>query len=207
VGAVSTVILVKKMGRESQRWFYVTCGFELSLLLLAGIIAGVLQRGLFAGLQWDLEDALWGVSASLPPLAVFFYALKSAWKPLVEIRDALDRTAGRLFGNFSIIQLFTVSALAGICEEALFRSVVQGGLETVLGRMAALFVASTAFGFAHLLNWSYGWFSFLAGLYLGGLWLATDNLLTPMITHGLYDFLALVYYLRICQHDYSREFP
>jgi membrane protease YdiL (CAAX protease family) len=35
------------------------------------------------------------------------------------------------------------------------------------------------------------------GLYLGLLWLWTGNLLTPMITHAVYDILALVYFLRV----------
>jgi membrane protease YdiL (CAAX protease family) len=33
-------------------------------------------------------------------------------------------------------------------------------------------------------------------LYLGWLWLASGNLLAPIITHGLYDFLALAYLTR-----------
>lgn len=192
------------MDPDSQRWFRFTCGFEISLLLLAAIIARLAQRPLFADLHWNFEDALWGINATAPPLAVFVHSLQSDWKPFREIRGALDRTVGQLFRRFSVVQLLVVSALAGISEEVLFRAVAQGGLGESLGRMVALLVASVAFGCVHLLNWSYGCFSFLAGLYLGGLWLATGNLLTPMITHGLYDFLALVYYLRISRRDTNR---
>ena len=32
--------------------------------------------------------------------------------------------------------------------------------------------------------------------YLGWLWLASDNLLVPIVTHAAYDFAALVYLLR-----------
>jgi membrane protease YdiL (CAAX protease family) len=35
------------------------------------------------------------------------------------------------------------------------------------------------------------------GLYLGLLWIWTGNLMTPMITHAVYDFAALVHFLRI----------
>ncbi len=189
------------MDPESRRWFWITCLFESSLLLVAGIVSCLAHRPLFGDLHWNFEDALWGISASAPPLAVFLKGLQASWKPFAAIRNALDRTVGNLFARFSIIQLLAVSLLAGISEEVLFRSAVQGGLERSLGCAGALCVAALVFGCAHLLNWSYGSFSVLAGLYLGGLWLVTGNLLAPIITHGLYDFLALVYYLRIYRHD------
>jgi membrane protease YdiL (CAAX protease family) len=37
----------------------------------------------------------------------------------------------------------------------------------------------------------------LIGLYSGLLWIWTGNLITPMITHAAYDFVALVYFLRL----------
>jgi membrane protease YdiL (CAAX protease family) len=36
----------------------------------------------------------------------------------------------------------------------------------------------------------------LVGLYLGWLWMVTDNLLVPIVAHGAYDFFALVYLVR-----------
>ena len=36
----------------------------------------------------------------------------------------------------------------------------------------------------------------VVGIYLGLLWLATGNLLVPIVTHGVYDFAALVWLLR-----------
>jgi membrane protease YdiL (CAAX protease family) len=36
----------------------------------------------------------------------------------------------------------------------------------------------------------------LIGLYLGGIWLATGNLLVPIIAHAMYDFVALVYFVK-----------
>ena len=35
------------------------------------------------------------------------------------------------------------------------------------------------------------------GTYLGGLFLAHGNLMTPIVTHGLYDFTLMAYLLRI----------
>jgi membrane protease YdiL (CAAX protease family) len=162
------------------------------------------NKGGFEAEEMPWHGRNYSLSLTVPPLAVFAHGLQSTWKPFAEIRGALDRTVGELFSRFSAVQLLIVSTLAGISEEALFRAVAQGGLEGVLGRTGALFAAAVAFGCAHLLNWSYGFMSVLAGLYLGGLWLATGNLLTPIITHGLYDFLALVYYFKISRRDANR---
>ena len=41
----------------------------------------------------------------------------------------------------------------------------------------------------------------LIGAYLGLLWIWTGNLLTPMVTHAVYDFVALVYFLRVYRSE------
>jgi hypothetical protein len=53
----------------------------------------------------------------------------------------------------------------------------------------AVLLVSALFGAFHLL-------AALIGAYLGLLWIWTGNLLTPMITHAVYDFAALVYFFR-----------
>jgi uncharacterized protein len=47
-----------------------------------------------------------------------------------------------------------------------------------------------------LLTWTYAIIAAFIGAYLGLLWIWTGNLLTPMITHAVYNFVALVYFLR-----------
>ena len=37
----------------------------------------------------------------------------------------------------------------------------------------------------------------LIGLYLGWLWLAVGNLLVPIVVHALYDFVALMYLVKV----------
>lgn len=63
----------------------------------------------------------------------------------------------------------------------------------------ALILAAVAFGAAHLITWTYAVVTTIIGAYLGLLWIWTGNLLTPMVTHAVYDFIALVYFLRIHQ--------
>jgi uncharacterized protein len=44
---------------------------------------------------------------------------------------------------------------------------------------------------AHWLTMSYAVFATLIGVYLGILFLVTENLLAPIVTHALYDVVAL----------------
>ena len=64
---------------------------------------------------------------------------------------------------------------------------------------AALVLASVLFGACHFVNWAYAVTATLLGLYLGVLWLFTGNVLAPAVTHAVYDFVAVVYFLRICR--------
>ena len=49
---------------------------------------------------------------------------------------------------------------------------------------------------AHLLNTTYAVLAGLVGLYFGGLLIATDQLLAPIVAHAAYDLAALVYLTR-----------
>jgi len=102
-----------------------------------------------------------------------------------------------LFGNWSVLQLFTISVVAGLSEEAFFRGAIQGSLADRVNVILAVVLASALFGAFHLLTWTYAIIAAFIGAYLGLLWIWTGNLLTPMITHAVYDFVALVYFLRI----------
>ncbi|MGD0261996.1 MAG: hypothetical protein ABSD29_19690 [Verrucomicrobiota bacterium] len=46
-----------------------------------------------------------------------------------------------------------------------------------------------------MITWSHATITAFIGAYLGLLWLWIGNLLTPMITHALYDFVAFVCFL------------
>ena len=106
-----------------------------------------------------------------------------------------------LFRDCNLAQLAIISALAGLGEETLFRGVVQVGVAQGIagphGVWLGLLVAAILFGLLHLITPMYAILAGLIGLYLGGLWLLTGNLLTPITTHAAYDFLALVYLVRV----------
>ena len=184
------------MNPSNLKPFLQACLVELALLAVAAVAAIITSRAPLADLHWNLRDACVGVVATVPPLGAFFWTLKSPAAPFARIRQFLDHTLRPLMRDWSLWQLALIAAIAGVSEEALFRGFLQGWLRDHLGFISALLLASAAFGLAHPVTLGYALVVGIIGLYLGQLWELTGNLLTPIITHALYDFAALIWYLR-----------
>jgi uncharacterized protein len=179
-----------------------TAAFEGSLTPVAIGLGWLLGTPSLATLfHFDGRDALIGIAAALPPLGLFWFCLVCPWRPFAEIAKITAETLVPLFRDCGLAQLAIISALAGLGEETLFRGVVQAGAALWIGGpngvWLALLVAAILFGLLHFITPTYAVLAGLIGLYLGGLWLATGNLLTPIVTHAAYDFLALVYLARV----------
>ena len=92
---------------------------------------------------------------------------------------ALARALAAALGPLRTRDCIVLALLSGVAEEALFR----GALQPQVG----LVWASLLFALAHLvprrelLPWSV--FSLAAGFLLGGLYLATGNLVAPVVAH------------------------
>jgi hypothetical protein len=169
------------------------------LLLSAFGFAWILEQPALGMLHLRATDALMGLGASVPLVVLFVWSLDSSWSPLATVREFLESQVRAFFGPWSWWQLAAVSLAAGVCEEVLFRGVLQTGLSRWLGPGAALVLASAAFGLCHCVNRAYAVLAGSLGAGLGGLMLCTDNLLTPIVTHTVYDFAALVWFLRVRQ--------
>jgi membrane protease YdiL (CAAX protease family) len=79
----------------------------------------------------------------------------------------------------------------------LFRGLLQTGLSTVSSWWLGLIITSIIFGLLHFVSLLYAVLATLIGLYLGFLFIIFDNLAVPMIVHALYDFVALLYLVRM----------
>jgi membrane protease YdiL (CAAX protease family) len=81
----------------------------------------------------------------------------------------------------------------------LFRGLLQPAIAGLWAGPAGVWLglagASLLFGLAHAVTRAYVVLAALVGAYLGGLWLATGNLLVPVVAHGLYDFAAILWLL------------
>lgn len=165
------------------------------MLALVGSL--VFRVGLLASVKLTVADALIGAAGAGPLFVLFLFVLNARGGPLREIRLFLDTVVRTAFGSWSVPNIAVVSILAGLAEESLFRGLIQAGLESEIGKPFALLVASAIFGLCHAVNRPYAAVAGAIGLYLGVIFLATGNLLAPIVTHALYDFVALLYFLRL----------
>jgi uncharacterized protein len=174
--------------------------FEGSLVAVAIVLGWLLNIRPLATFQFDLRDAILGIVATLPLLIVLWLCLKLPLRPLRSIVQILDEMLAPMFRECGYMQLAILAALAGVGEEMLFRGIVQATAAEWIGGpygdMLGLLSAAVLFGLLHFVTPTYAVLAGLIGLYLGWLWLADGNMLTPMIVHGLYDFLALAYFVK-----------
>lgn len=183
--------MLPPVGDSTRRALGMALLFEGALGALALLIGWLVEFNPLRTLTFDLRGLLWGVAGTLPMLAVFGLLVGASAPPMLEIRRILDEIVGAFFVRCSTAELALVAGLAGIGEEALFRGLVQGYLEARMGPGAALLLASALFGLVHPLTRAYVVLAAIFGCYLGWLWLMTQNLMVPVVAHGLYDFLAL----------------
>ena len=120
--------------------------------------------------------------------------------PLAQLRDTTLQVVLQMFGGASLLQLAAVSLAAGFGEELLFRGLMQAGLSRLLpgpgGVWIALAIAAVLFGLCHWLNTTYAVLAMLAGAYFGFIFVMTGSILTPIVAHAAYDFLALSYLIQ-----------
>jgi uncharacterized protein len=177
--------------------FSTGCLLELVLLVIALLWGWLFHRAALLDFHWSLNAALIGIVAAIPPFVFFLWTLNSRLHVFSRHRQLMGSLLQPLFGSWSVLQLMVISIIAGVSEEAFFRGAIQGSLAERVNVILAVVLASAVFGAFYLLTWTYAIIAAFIGAYLGFLWIWTGNLLTPMITHAVYDFAALVYFLRI----------
>ena len=180
---------------------------DVIIILIVFFEAGLAPFSLFLGwlfghpplerFVWSLEDALWGAGAAVPLFVMFLAMLNWPIGPLARVKTFCEEDVVPLFRETSLSELALISLAAGVGEEMLFRGALQAALAHWMGTAAGLVVASLVFGLMHAISMTYIVITAFLGLYLGGIWIANGNLLTVMVTHALYDFVALSYLIRI----------
>jgi len=170
---------------------------EGGMAVLAWVLGRLLHVPIEERWLWSLPDAGWAVLACLPLLAVFLLCLYWPIPPLRAMERFFEEVLRPLFAPLGILDLALISLLAGVGEEMLFRGVFQDVLSRWFGSVAGWLLASLLFGALHPMTPAYAVIAFLMGLYLGCVYWATDNLLVVALAHGLYDFVALVFLLKL----------
>jgi len=167
----------------------------LGWLLATPPLATIHQGGMPAG-----AAALCGVAGVLPMLAMLAVLENVSWKPIAGLRTVVDRQVTPLFTPMSVAELALISLAAGCGEEMLFRGVLQlapvAWLPAPWGMVTGIVASSILFGACHWVTRTYAIIAGLMGVYFGLLLLVTGNILTPLVAHALYDFIALLYLTR-----------
>ena len=196
------------MGKNFRIFFWV-CLFEGGLGALAWGLGLLIGDSPIATIDWTAASLLKGIVGTLPLVVGLLCLERCPAAAFVKIRKVVEEVLVPLFQGFALWQLAAVAFLAGVGEEILFRGLIQGGLAQLLDHvhipsadLFALLLASLLFGLLHPLTKTYVLLCVLAGIYLGGLWIWSDNLVVPIWVHAFYDFFALVYLLR-----FSRPTP
>ncbi len=170
--------------------------FEGMLLTVAWLGGKLLGVPVFGDVLIDLRALILGIAAVLPLVAMMVWTLVSRAGSLVALRRQVDALVTELFAGRALWELALVAALAGLCEEALFRGLIQRGLSDVIGVWPAVLASAILFGLAHAVSKTYAALCVAIGFYLGALLVFSGNLLVPILAHGVYDFVALVYLAR-----------
>jgi uncharacterized protein len=173
------------------QFFHLAIAGEAGLLLLAWGLARWLQVSPGPYLQIDGGTVIWGLLATVPLLLVLAWMLTSSLAPIRALVDLVTEQVGPLVARCSMLELGALAAIAGISEEVLFRGVLQPGFTKWMPESGALVAASLIFGLVHAASRVYALFATVMGLYLGALFLLQNSLVSPIVAHGLYDFVAL----------------
>lgn len=171
--------------------------FEGALLLVAFGLGALIGHPPFDRLRSDPMGTAIGAGAGVALLVALLPAMRSDWPPLRRLSEVVRNLVREHFADASLFDLAIVAALAGVAEEALFRGVIQTSLLDPLGTVGAILVAGALFGLAHAITLAYAVVAAGMGVALGALLAATGDLAAPILAHAVYDFLALVWLVRI----------
>lgn len=174
---------------------------EAGLGMAALALGAIMRSSVLATLHWNLRALLLGCVAAVPMLSLFIACASATSGPLADIRRKLDELLAGLFDAASTLDLLVISVAAGVGEELFFRAFLQGELTTAVGPWLGLGAASVLFGLAHPITRLYVVLAIAMGCYLGWIWMASGNLVVPIIAHGLYDFIVLASLARRREHE------
>jgi uncharacterized protein len=169
---------------------------EGALALLAVFLAWLFSVPLrdqiprWAPLGWAVAR---GLIVTVPMLIVFWWLVHSSRPTFRELRRQVEWLIGEMFPNASVGQLAMVSVLAGVGEELLFRGVVQTKLIDWTTPAVGIVLGGVLFGLMHALSKIYFVLATLIGLCFGWLAWHFQELVSPIVAHTVYDFVALMY--------------
>jgi membrane protease YdiL (CAAX protease family) len=134
---------------------------------------------------------VYGCLGAVPPLLILLLIDRFPIGPLRKVKDISEEFLRPILRNCKWPDFFLLSALAGFCEELFFRGWMQPFFAQWMPNWGSNLLVGFFFACCHAITPAYFIIAWLISLYLGGILLWSDNLLAPMVTHGVYDLIAL----------------
>ncbi len=186
---------------QFTRGHWLLIGFEGSLVLLAVALGWLLGQPPLEHCTLSLAGGLGGLVGTVPMFVALAVCVgvPGPWQSLVRL---IDEMLLPMLRGWSLVEMALAAALAGLGEEMLFRGVLQEVIARSLADQGltspilAIIAAGVLFGLAHAISLAYAVFATLVGFYLGWLFTWSGDLAVPIVTHAVYDFVALVYLAR-----------
>jgi membrane protease YdiL (CAAX protease family) len=169
--------------------------FEGTMIGIAGLLGRWLGVHPLAELSWTLAGLAWGVACTGPLLLVFAISYRYPVGGLRHIKQILMETLGPSLANCRWYDLLLLGAVAGVSEELLFRGVLHPAM--------GLVGSNIVFALVHAVSPLYAVLAGGIGILLGWQLNESQNLLAPILTHSLYDFVAFL----VIARDARRLFP
>ena len=202
----------------TSRFPLLAAGFEGALTPIAVALGWLLSKPPMETFHAAPYAFVVGVAAVGPMVLLLALCVRVPRWPWSDVLEVLDRVLLPMFEPCNLIELAAIALLAGLGEELLFRGVLQGAAADWLqplfrdhgaagpwGDWLAAVLVAVLFGLLHAANAAYAVLAGLIGFYLGWLWIVTGNLAVPITAHSLYDFLALMYLVKIRGRAEIRE--
>jgi membrane protease YdiL (CAAX protease family) len=186
---------------------YLAIPFEGGLVFVALGLGWLFRIDILGGLRPSLAATVAGLVAAVPPFVLLLATERIQLGPLERIKELVLETLGPSLGACRWYDVVLLAALAGFGEELLFRGVVQILFERWTERwtasgdwswVAGLILSNVIFGLLHFVTPTYALLAGVMGIYFGLLLNVTEShsLLTPILAHGLYDYLAFLVLIR-----------
>jgi uncharacterized protein len=157
-----------------------------------------------------LQNFLYIQNYTIKKLAVVSPFIKNITNMLDQLDKLVESTYGNLLASHSVFEasfvIFVVAVIPAICEETLFRGVVQKSFELKLKPVWAILFTSIFFGLYHFSP--YGLFALIAlGAYFGFAAYLSNSLLVAMALHFTNNFIAALAYIIMGSDELIKTSP
>ncbi len=191
-----------------EQQFFILGGslFSIGFIVIAFGVGWFLGVSPLQYLNWSWSDLFIGLLAAFPLFVFFLFACRTRIQAFQQIKQFLLEELGPRIEKGSILELLILAIFIGLGEEMLFRGVLQTWA-TQYGLIAAILFTNLLFGLLHSVTRLYVVIATLMGVYLSLLFIlfSPQNLLIPIVTHTIYDFLCFIYIIRIYRQQSAAE--